>query len=241
VPDDGLTARIAAVRARVAAAAWEAGRDPASVRIMAVTKGHDRRRVEALRQAGFDLFGENRVQEAQAKFSGLERAISLHLIGHLQTNKVKFALEIFQVVQSLDSLRLAEAIQQRAQGRVVRVMVQVNGGREPQKFGLWPEAVSAFLDELERFDALLVEGLMAVMPIAGDLDRLMADVQALWQRERARQRPWAPLNELSMGSSNDFEQAIRHGSTMVRLGTVLVGERVGGRGEEASDEEQPRE
>jgi pyridoxal phosphate enzyme (YggS family) len=241
VSGDGLTARIAAVRARVAAAAAKAGRDPASVRIMAVTKGHGRTRVEALRRAGFDLFGENRVQEARAKFSGPERGISLHLIGHLQTNKVKFALEIFQVVQSLDSLRLAEAIQQRARGRVVPVMVQVNAGREPQKFGLWPEAVPGFLEELERFDALSVVGLMAVMPITGDLDRLMADVEELWQRERMRQRAWAPLNELSMGSSNDFEQAIGHGSTIVRLGTVLVGERVGGRGEEASDEEQPRE
>ncbi len=233
---DALTARIEGVRARVAAAARASGRDPAAVRIMAVTKGHGALRVEALRRAGFSLFGENRVQEARAKFAAGGADISLHLIGHLQTNKVRLALGIFQVIQSLDSLRLAAAIQRHSQGRTIAVMVQVNAGREPQKFGLWPEAVPAFVDALEQFPALRVVGMMAVFPYGGDLDPLMDETAQIWRASRRRQLPWAPLDELSMGSSTDFESAIRHGSTMVRLGTVLVGARAESHVEEAGHE-----
>ena len=240
MPGNALAARVAAVRARVENCLTEAGRAPGSVRIMAVTKGHVRARVDKLRALGFSLFGENRVQEARAKFTeGALAGISLHLIGHLQTNKVKSALEIFQVIQSLDSIRLAEAIQGRSQGRTVSVMVQVNAGREPQKFGVWPEQVPAFLDSLRAFPALEVVGLMAVMPYVADTRRYMEETARVWRKERTVERPWAPLGELSMGSSNDFEEAIRQGSTMVRLGTVLVGARSGYPGQEGQDEGQP--
>ncbi len=227
-PVGALEARYAAVQERVKGALSAAGRSPDSIRIMAVTKGHGRDRLEELMAMGLTLFGENRVQEAQPKFHGLGReTLNLHLIGHLQTNKVKSALEIFQVIQSLDSIRLAETIEARSSGRTVSVMVEVNAGREPQKFGIWPEAVPAFLDSLGAFSAVRVIGLMAVVPYVSDTRAFMEETAAVWRKERSVERPWAPLNDLSMGSSNDFEEAIGHGSTLIRLGSVLVGERPG--------------
>jgi pyridoxal phosphate enzyme (YggS family) len=217
----------------------EARRPAGSVRVMAVTKGHGRERVDKLKQLGFTLFGENRVQEAQSKFEDpAGQGINLHLIGHLQTNKVKSALEIFQVIQSLDSIRLAAAIQARAQGRTVSVMVEVNAGREPQKYGVWPESVPAFIDGLREFSAIHVVGLMAVMPFVSETRPYMEETARVWRKERTVQRPWAPLDDLSMGSSNDFEEAILQGSTMIRLGTVLVGARSGYPGQEGQDEGQ---
>ena len=227
-PLESLEARYEAVRTRVAQSLKAAGRDPASLRIMAVTKGHNRERVDELRRMGLTLFGENRVQEARAKFpDAVREGLNLHLIGHLQTNKVKSALEIFQVIQSLDSIRLAETMVARAAGRTVSVMVEVNAGREPQKYGVWPEAVPAFLDSLGKVSAVRVIGLMAVVPYVSDTRAYMEETAAVWRKERSVGRPWAPLDDLSMGSSNDFEEAIGHGSTLIRLGSVLVGERPG--------------
>lgn len=219
---DAIRERVAAVRDRVAQAAHASGRDVESIKVMAVTKGHDTRAVWALIQEGFTLFGENRVQEAKEKYASISVPITLHLIGHLQTNKVKLALGIFQVIQSLDNPRLADALQRRSVG-TVSVMIEVNAGREPQKHGLWPEDVPRFLDDLCQWPSLSAVGLMAVLPEQGPTATLMAQTAELWRRCREEKWPWAPLQELSMGMSGDFEEAIRQGSTMVRLGTALLG------------------
>jgi pyridoxal phosphate enzyme (YggS family) len=224
VVDRELRERAEAVRQRVREAARAAGRAPETVRIMAVTKGHDRQRVLDLITLGFTLFGENRVQEAARKYVDMPAGISLHLIGHLQTNKVKSALGIFQVIQSLDSPRLAEALQRRSTGPVP-VMVEVNAGREPQKHGLWPEDVPGFVESIRQWPHLVVVGLMVMVPADGSPARPMAEAYTLWQSLRRQEWPWAPLDELSMGMSADFEEAIRQGSTMVRIGTALVGPR----------------
>jgi pyridoxal phosphate enzyme (YggS family) len=227
VVDRELKDRAEAIRQRVAEAARAAGRDPGAVRILAVTKGHDRRRVLDLIGLGFTLFGENRVQEAARKYVDMPPGISLHLIGHLQTNKVKSALGIFQVIQSLDSPRLAEALDRRSTG-TVPVMVEVNAGREPQKHGLWPEDVPAFVESIRQWPHLTVVGLMVMVPAEGSPVRPMAEAADLWRSLRRKAWPWAPLDDLSMGMSADFEEAIRQGSTMVRIGTALVGPRAEG-------------
>ena len=197
---------------------------------MAVTKGHPVDRVRGLVDLGRRLFGENRVQEALAKYDQLGAAgegISLHLIGHLQTNKVKLALTRFQNIQTLDSERLAERLQQHATG-LVEVMVQVNAGEEPQKSGLSPDAVLGFLEALGQWPSIRAVGLMAVLPEANrvsPLERTMDATRALWDTARHQEWPWAPLADLSMGMSGDFEMAIRYGSTLVRVGTALLGDR----------------
>jgi pyridoxal phosphate enzyme (YggS family) len=238
LPDDGLSERAASVRERVREAARASGRDPEAVAIMAVTKGHPRAVVDALVGLGFTLFGENRVQEARAKYGPLDARppeISLHLIGHLQTNKVKLALSSFQVIQSVDSLKLARLLAVHAGDRTLPVMVEVNMGREAQKHGVMPDAVPAFVEALGNWPALRVIGLMAMLPqwpVDKPLLNLMDDARRLWERLRHSEWPWAPLEHLSMGMSADFEAAIRHGSTMVRLGTALVGERPPGEAKE---------
>jgi pyridoxal phosphate enzyme (YggS family) len=228
---DALRERVAGVRARVREACRLSGRPEDAVAVMAVTKGHPREAVVALMALGFTLFGENRVQEAHDKYAGLDpgrTTISLHLIGHLQTNKVKLALSSFQVIQSLDSLKLAAALARHAGEHPVDVMVEVNMGREPQKHGILPETARAFVEALGTWPALRVVGLMAMLPawpVDKPLEALMEEARRLWEAIRQDAWPWAPLGHLSMGMSGDFEAAIRHGSTMVRLGTALLGQR----------------
>lgn len=230
--DRGLDERLASVRDRVGQACRASGRDPGAVKVMAVTKGHPRLMVEKLMDRGFSLFGENRVQEAHPKYAHLPEPISLHLIGHLQTNKVKLALEIFQVIQTVDSLRVLEAIDRRCpEGVTYPVMVEVNAGREPQKHGLHPEQVWSVVEGVREYARVRVVGLMAVLPMRSPstggetLSGMMRETRELFDRIRAQQWPWAPLHDLSMGMSGDFEEAIANGSTMVRLGTVLLGPR----------------
>lgn len=230
--DPGLDRRIAVLRERVGQACRASGRQPDAVKIMAVTKGHPRVMVDKLVHRGFTLFGENRVQEAHAKYSHLGGPISLHLIGHLQTNKVKLALEIFQVIQTVDSPRVLEAIDRRgSDSKSYPVMVEVNAGREPQKHGLHPDQVWSLVERVRDYRHVRVVGLMAVLPMRGpamDTERLsgmMRETREVFDRIRDQHWPWAPLEDLSMGMSGDFEEAIVNGSTMVRVGTVLLGPR----------------
>lgn len=226
-----IAERVEAARAQIAAACRDVGRRPESVKVMAVTKGHPPTVIPALYDAGIRLFGENRVQEGVRKYAEWTVRfpdISLHLIGHLQTNKVKWALSSFQVIQTLDTLGLAEAIDRRAGDRTVPVMVEMNMGREPQKFGVWPEATRSFLEQLGAYSRLKVVGLMAMLPawpLEAPLERLMDEAFRLWQEAKRDGWPWAPLEDLSMGMSHDYVLAVRHGSTLVRLGTALLGER----------------
>jgi pyridoxal phosphate enzyme (YggS family) len=226
-----IAERVQAVRAQIAAACQETGRHPDAVKLMAVTKGHPATVIPALYAAGIRLFGENRVQEAVQKYPEWAARfpdISLHLIGHLQTNKVKLALSSFQVIQTLDTPTLAEAINRRAGDRTVPVMVEVNMGREPQKFGVSPDAVRPFIEQLGAYPRLRVIGLMAMLPawpLDAPLEGLMDEAFRLWQEARRDGWPWAPLDDLSMGMSHDYVLAVRHGSTLVRLGTALLGDR----------------
>ncbi len=217
-----IAANLAAVRGRIEAAARAAGRAPGAVTLVAVSKTHP---AEAVREAlieGHRTFGENRVQEAEAKYPALREAfpdLALHLIGPLQTNKVKDAVGLFDVIESVDRLRLAEALarEMERRGRRVPCLIEVNTGEEPQKAGILPAAADAFVVECRDRLGLPVAGLMCVPPF----DEEPAPHFALL-REIARR---TGLDLLSMGMSADFETAIRFGATHVRVGTAIFGTR----------------
>lgn len=206
----------------MAAAAREAGRDPADVTLVAVTKTQPWGRVKALIEAGQTVFGENRVQEADDRWGAPEAeglAHQLRLIGPLQTNKVEAALARFDVIETVDRDRLAEALARAAEklNKRPRVLVQVNTGEEPQKAGVAPRDADAFIARVRDVHGLAVEGLMAIPPV----DEAPGPHFALLAKIARRNG----LPVLSMGMSGDFETAIRLGATHVRVGTALFGER----------------
>lgn len=225
--------RVAAARDAISAACAKTGRDPAGIRIVAVTKSHSAETVRAAIGAGLTDIGENRVHEALEKLDPRVRAeagprVRWHMLGHLQRNKVRDALALFDWLQSLDSRRLARAISERAvEGSPpIQALVQVNAGGEERKHGFDPaEAVEAAL-EIDELSGLRVRGVMAMAPWTKD-EGVVRGAFAVARRvfeELARRMDGRP-DTLSMGMSGDFEWAVEEGATMVRLGTVLFGER----------------
>jgi hypothetical protein len=220
-----IAANLVAVRDRIAVAARAADRTPESVTLVAVGKTHPAAIVRQALIAGHRVFGENRVQEAQAKYPELRDEfpdLALHLIGPLQTNKVRDAVALFDVIESIDRLRLAQALasEMERSGRRLPCLIEVNTGEEPQKAGIMPADADGFILECrERLDLPII-GLMCVPP----LDEEPAPHFALL-REIARRND---LPILSMGMSGDFEKAIRFGATHVRVGTAIFGTRGGG-------------
>ena len=210
------------VRERVARAAARAGRRPDDVLLIGVSKTVDEDRIRAAVAAGIAALGENRVQEAKAKIEALGHPVPWHLIGHLQTNKARDAVALFDVIHSVDRLDLAREIDKRAQaaGRVVEALVEVNVASEAQKGGVAPDALSALLDATSALSALRVRGLMAIPPAVENADDSRPRFSAL--RTLAERHG---LKELSMGMSADFEVAIEEGATMVRVGTAIFGPR----------------
>ena len=220
------------VRDRIDAACRAAGRDPSEVRLMAVTKTHGLDVLDEAYAAGLRLFGENRVVEAAEKAEQLADRDDLEwaLIGHLQTNKVAKALRFMTELHTLDSLRLAEALDRRLQeqGRSLEVFVQVNTSGEPAKTGLPPQDVEAFVLALRPFESLRVRGLMTLAVYSEDPAAVRACFTRLVElQRRLRSLDAAPgrYDELSMGMSSDFELAIASGATTVRVGQTLFGPR----------------
>ena len=219
---EGIADRLAAVKAQIAAAAAAAGRDPREVRLVAVAKTHGAEAVEAALVAGQRLFGENRVQEAQGKYPALKQRfpdLMLHLIGPLQTNKVKEAVALFDAIESVDRVKLADALakEMARAGRRPQCFVQVNTGEEPQKAGIPPREADAFVAYCRDELGLPVVGLMCIPPVEEEPSPHFALL-----REIARRNG---LASLSMGMSADFELAIRLGATHVRVGTAIFGAR----------------
>jgi pyridoxal phosphate enzyme (YggS family) len=214
--------RLAEVRQHIAAAARAAGRDPASVTLVAVSKTHGADRVRELLDAGQRVFGENRVQEAEEKFPALKAAypdLALHLIGPLQTNKAREAVALFDVIQSVDRERLAATLakEMTRAGRRPDCYIQVNTGEEPQKAGVLPAELDAFVAACRDTHKLPIVGLMCIPPV----DEEPALHFALLAKMAARNG----LARISMGMSADYETAIRLGATHVRVGTALFGHR----------------
>jgi PLP dependent protein len=221
-PARSVAASLGAVVARIAAAARAAGRDPATVRLVAVTKTQPAERVEAALAAGHRRFGENRVQEAQAKWPGLRARypdLELHLIGPLQTNKARDAVELFDVIETVDREHLAAALarEMARRGRRPRCLIQVNTGEEPQKAGVAPAKADAFIARCRDVHGLAIDGLMCIPPADDDPALHFALLRTIAERHG--------LAVLSMGMSADFELAIRYGATHVRVGSAIFGAR----------------
>lgn len=220
------------IRARIERACRDAGRDPSLVRLLPVTKTVDLDRIREAYDDGYRRMGENRVQEALDKWErtrdwpGIEWAV----IGHLQTNKARDVARFAAEFQALDSLKVARELDKRlqAEGRALDVLVQVNSSGEPQKFGVEPDRVPDFAEQLRSFDALQVRGLMTLAVHSSDRTQVTAcfdRMRTLQERLRQDDRAAGSYDELSMGMSGDFELAVEHGATCVRLGQAVFGRR----------------
>jgi pyridoxal phosphate enzyme (YggS family) len=218
------------VKSRIAAAAHGAGRDPGEVRLVAVSKKVDLDRLRQAAAAGHHLFGENYVQEAKGKIAALGPGLSWHLVGSLQTNKARDAVALFDLIHTVDRLRLAQALDQAA-GRldqVQEILIQVNLAGEETKSGAAPEEVPDLLQEAARLPHLKVMGLMTMPPWFDDPEAVRPYFRALRElRDRLRHMLALPLPELSMGMSGDYEVAVAEGATLVRVGTAIFGARPG--------------
>jgi pyridoxal phosphate enzyme (YggS family) len=218
-----IAANLAAIRSAIATQAQSVGRPADAVTLVAVSKVQPLEKLEAALAAGQRVFGENRVQEAKAKFPALRERysdIELHLIGPLQTNKVKEAVALFDVIQTLDRPKLAAALAEegRRQGRLPRLFVEVNTGEEPQKAGVTPAELPAFLAECRDQHGLNISGLMCIPPVDEEASLHFALLAELARRNN--------IPAISMGMSGDYELATRLGATHVRVGTAIFGERV---------------
>jgi pyridoxal phosphate enzyme (YggS family) len=225
-----IAANCRVISDRIGAAAARSGRDPGAVKLLAASKSQSIERVRAAMAAGIRLFGENYVQEAQAKKAAAGSSVEWHMIGHLQRNKVKIAAELFDVIESLDSVELARALDREAAARkrTVRALVEVNLAGEASKSGIAKERVASLLDAIVSLQHLKIEGLMTVPPMSDDPEstrpyfRMLAELNRKLKRQEAAN---IHLKELSMGMSQDYEVAIEEGSTLVRIGTALFGPR----------------
>jgi pyridoxal phosphate enzyme (YggS family) len=214
--------RLGEVRARIESAARRAGRDPATITLIAVSKTFEADAILPVLQAGHRVFGENRVQEAERKWPALRSEypdLRLHLIGPLQTNKAREAVALFDAIHSLDRDKLAVALVKEIsrQGRTPALFVQVNTGAEPQKAGIATEAAAEFVSRCRKEHGLAVEGLMCIPPLDDDPVPHFEMLRRLGDRLR--------LKSLSIGMSADFEAAILNGATHVRVGSAIFGER----------------
>lgn len=217
-PAAQIAANVAGIRARIARAAERAGRDPADVRLVAVTKYAGSDGIRAAYDAGLREFGENRVADAEAKFADLDdlrEGVTWHLIGHLQRNKTRAALGLFDIIDSVDSERLAERIDGLASSPIP-VLLEVNVSREPAKHGFDLTEIEEAALRIRRRSNLEVRGLMGMAPQVEDPDEARPYFRAL--REKAES---LGLTEISMGMTGDFEVAVEEGATMVRIGRAI--------------------
>lgn len=225
----GVKERIERVRDRIVRAATRAGRDPASVTLIAAAKTVDAARVREAVAAGLADIGENRVQEALPKIAALGPGVRWHFIGHLQRNKARAAAGAFAVIHSVDTVRLAQALNRaaRALDRQIPVLIEVNVAGEPTKHGVAPDAVADLLAGLQGLRQVTPVGLMTIAPPADDPETVRWVFRALrGLRDRLRGAGAGDgFTELSMGMSGDFEVAVEEGSTMVRVGRAIFGDR----------------
>ena len=216
---------LAGVRERIVKAAARAGTDEAEIALIAVTKTVDAPRIQEAILAGVTDIGENYVQDSVRKFEVIGKAVRWHMIGHLQTNKVRLAVPIFDLIQTVDSIGLAKEIGKRsvAIGKCAEVLVEVNISGEASKFGVQPDDTLALCESVSVIEGIELRGLMGIAPFVTDesaIRRSFRLLKGLWDRLPNVHQGW-----LSMGMSSDFEIAIEEGSNMVRIGTAIFGER----------------
>ena len=223
-----LASNLETIRQRIGAACARGGRPTSSVMLLAVTKGQPPDVVSEAARLGLTLFGENKVQEAKAKIPLCPGRLRWHMIGHLQTNKCRDAVDLFEMVQGVDSLHVAEELNKRADqaARTLPILLEVNIVGEASKFGYPPERLLAELAQLNSLTRLEIHGLMTVPPWVAEPERVRPIFRGLRElKSQCEQQLGAPLPQLSMGMTGDFEIAIEEGATVVRLGTALFGPR----------------
>ena len=219
-----IAENITSVKARIERAARRTGKDPSGIRLVAVTKGVPADKIMEAARAGITDIGENRVQEAEGKFEFIrDLPVTRHLIGHLQTNKVKKATEMFSVIQSVDSERLAAEISNKTE-KNMDVFIEVNTSGEQSKFGVSPDATEGLARYVSGLKRLKLKGLMTIGPLTGDIQAVRDSFKILarlFDRIKGLNLSSIELEYLSMGMSRDFETAIEEGSNMVRIGTAI--------------------
>ncbi len=223
-----FASNLAEIRQRMNAACTRAGRAPESVTLLAVSKTHPPAAIEAAVAAGLRSFGESKIQEARAKIPQCPGNLRWHFIGHLQSNKCREAVEMFSLIQGVDSLALAQEINKRAgqAAKTMPVLLEVNVAGEASKFGYRPEQLLADWDALNALPRLEIHGLMTVPPYVTDPEKARPHFARLRELKAVCEaRLGAPLPHLSMGMSGDYEVAIEEGATIVRIGTALFGKR----------------
>lgn len=229
--DNHVAENLRRIRWEMEEAALAAGRDPDGVRLMAVTKTVPAEVVNLAIAAGVDLLGENRAQELTAKYDDYHKeGVSIHFIGHLQTNKARQIADKVDMVHSVGGLKLAEELNRQAEklGKTLEILLEVNVGGELSKSGAPPQEIPALAVEMAGFPALRLRGLMTIPPICDTMlesERYFSLVEQLFIDIRDENRDNRNIDILSMGMSGDFPAAIRHGSTIVRIGTALFGAR----------------
>ena len=225
---DEIAANLEKVRATIAEAERKSGRAEGSVELVAVTKTHSAEVVQAAVDAGQLLFGENRVQEAKAKIPELPSKLRWHLIGHLQSNKARPALTLFEMIHGVDSIDLLQHLNRVAGdlGVFPRVLLEVNVAGESSKFGFPPQELLSEVESIVQIDRLQIEGLMTIPPLAAAPDHSRKYfVQLRELRDRLEREFKFPLPHLSMGMTADYGVAVEEGATLVRVGTAIFGER----------------
>ena len=226
---EDLAANLERVREQIARAATKVGRDVDEIELVAISKTHPAERVREAHEAGQSLFGESRVQEARVKIPELPSAIHWHFVGHLQKNKIRHALPLFEMIHSVDSLVLAQEINRIAEeeGLHPRVLLEVNVAGEGSKFGFKPETLRAEMELLLALPRLTIEGLMTIPPLAEEAEASRKFFVRLRDLRDALEKQFdVTLPHLSMGMTNDFPVAVEEGATLVRVGTAIFGERM---------------
>jgi len=215
------------VMEKIEEAARKIGRDPNEIKLVTVSKTVEVARIMEAIEAGVSILGENYVQEAQKKIEEIGRPVSWHFIGHLQTNKAKYAIRLFDMIHSLDSVPLAEELNRRAEqaDRVMEVMIEVNLSKEATKFGTDEEVVVNLAKRIQNLNHLSLEGLMTMPPYFDSPELSRPYYIALRELKEKMVKEGVPMKDLSMGMSNDFEIAIEEGATYVRVGTAIFGPR----------------
>ncbi|MDZ8118478.1 YggS family pyridoxal phosphate-dependent enzyme [Pontiella agarivorans] len=223
--EETFSDRLERVEHRIQAACEKAGRARDSVTLLAVSKTKPPEAVRAAVDCGLRLFGENKVQEAQSKIPMSPGGLEWHLIGHLQSNKAKVAANLFQMIHSVDSLKLLQTLESHA-NQTLPVLLQVNIAGEAAKYGFKPEEVAGAIEAANQMSKCEVHGLMLIPPFAPDPEKTRVHFSSLRKlRDQLQDETGTPLPELSMGMSHDLEVAIEEGSTWIRIGTDLFGKR----------------
>jgi pyridoxal phosphate enzyme (YggS family) len=223
-----LEVNLLKIRQRIEQSCGRAERNPDSITLLAVSKNQPPSAVEAAKGLGLTLFGESKVQEAKAKIPECSSRVHWHLIGHLQTNKCRDAVQLFEMIQSVDSLALAEEINKRAEqiGKNMPILLEVNVAAESSKYGYSPDKLLADLQKINQLSRLEIHGLMTVPPWSPDLEKVRPVFRSLRELKlQCEEILGASLPQLSMGMTGDFEIAIEEGSTLIRIGTGLFGPR----------------